>query len=80
MSVPVFCCFCVSESYIENILKIGRNESQSSYLPDKKTESKEEMEENQEAAAPWGGMAYPLAMLAYGVGPLGPPMTSPFRL
>jgi hypothetical protein len=29
---PVFCCFCVSESYTGNILGIGRNKSRTSYF------------------------------------------------
>jgi hypothetical protein len=49
MRVPVFCYFCVSENLHKNILGIGQNESQSSYLPDTKTESKGETEEDQEA-------------------------------
>jgi hypothetical protein len=44
--------FVFQKSYTGNILGIGQNESQSSYLPDTKTESKEEMEGSQEAAAP----------------------------
>jgi hypothetical protein len=52
--------------------KIGQNESQSSYFLDTKTESKGETKESQEAAAPWGGTAYPLSALTYGVGPLDP--------
>jgi hypothetical protein len=36
--------FVFQKSYIGNILGIGRNESQSSYLPDTKMESKGEME------------------------------------
>jgi hypothetical protein len=51
--------FVFQKSYTGNILGIGQNESQSFYLPDTKTESKEETEESQEAAAPWGGAAYP---------------------
>jgi hypothetical protein len=51
--------FVFQKSYTGNILKIGRNKSWSSYLPDTKTESKRETEEGQEAAAPWGGAAYP---------------------
>jgi hypothetical protein len=64
--------FVFQKSYTGNILGIGQNESQSSYLPDMKTESKGGTEESQEAAAPWGGVAYPLAMPAYGVGPSAP--------
>jgi hypothetical protein len=64
--------FVFQKSYTGNILGIGRNERQSSYLPDTKTESKGEMEESQEVAAPWGGAAYPLATPAYGVGPSAP--------
>jgi hypothetical protein len=44
--------FVFQKSYIENILGIGWNESQSVYLPDTKTESKGETESSQEAAAP----------------------------
>jgi hypothetical protein len=51
--------FVFQESYTGNILRIGRNKSQTSYLPDMKTESKGETEKSQEAAAPWGGAAYP---------------------
>jgi hypothetical protein len=50
--------FVFQKTYTGHILEIGRNESQSSYLPDTKTESKVETEESQEAAAPWGGAAY----------------------
>jgi hypothetical protein len=64
--------FVFQKSYTGNILRIGRNERQSSYLPDTKTESKGETEESQEAAAPWGGAAYPLAAPACGVGPSAP--------
>jgi hypothetical protein len=44
--------FVFQKNYTGNILGIGRNKSQSSYLPDTKTESKGETEESQEAAAP----------------------------
>jgi hypothetical protein len=44
--------FMFQKSYTGNILKIGQNESQSSYLPDTKTEFREEMETDQGAAAP----------------------------
>jgi hypothetical protein len=44
--------FVFHKSYTGNIIRIGRNESQSSYLPDTKTESKEETEMDQGAAAP----------------------------
>jgi hypothetical protein len=40
--IPVFYGFCVSEIYTGNILEIGRNESQNSYLRDTKAESKGE--------------------------------------
>jgi hypothetical protein len=46
--------FVFQKSYTGNIFEIGQNESQSSYLPDTKTESKGEMEEAQEAAPPGG--------------------------
>jgi hypothetical protein len=42
--------FVFQKSYTGNILGIGENESQSSYLPDTKTESKGETERSQEAA------------------------------
>jgi hypothetical protein len=44
--------FVFQKSYRGNILEIGRNKSQSSYLPDTKMESKGETERGQEAAAP----------------------------
>jgi hypothetical protein len=44
--------FVFQKSYKGNILRIGRNESRSSYLPDMKMESKGETEEAQRAAAP----------------------------
>jgi hypothetical protein len=47
-----FVVFVFQKSYTGNILGIGRNESQSSYLPDTRIESKGETEESQEAAAP----------------------------
>jgi hypothetical protein len=43
--------FVFQKSYTGNILGIGRNKSRSSYLPEKKTESRGEIEPNQEAAA-----------------------------
>jgi hypothetical protein len=61
--------FVFQKSYTGNILKIGRNESQSFYLSDTKTESKGETEEGQEAAAPYGGVGHPLAAPPCGVGP-----------
>jgi hypothetical protein len=44
--------FVFQKSYTGNILEIGRNESQSFYLPDTKMESTREMEMDQGAAAP----------------------------
>jgi hypothetical protein len=44
--------FVFQKSYTGNILEIGRNEIQSSYLPDTKTETKAETESSHEAAAP----------------------------
>jgi hypothetical protein len=44
--------FVFQKSYTENILGIGRNESQSSYLPDMKTESRGETKSSQEASTP----------------------------
>jgi hypothetical protein len=40
-----------------NILRIGRNKSQSSYFADTKTESKEDTETSQEPTTPGGGAA-----------------------
>jgi hypothetical protein len=72
-----FLLFLYFRSYIGNILGIGRNKSQSSYLPDMKRESKGEMEEGQEVPAPWGGAAPPLAVPTYGVGPQAPSDIAP---
>jgi hypothetical protein len=47
-----FAVFVFQKSYTGNILGIGQNESQNSYLPDTNTESKGETESSQEAAAP----------------------------
>jgi hypothetical protein len=44
--------FVFQKSYTGNILGIGQNKSQSSYLPERKTESKRETEPDEEAAAP----------------------------
>jgi hypothetical protein len=44
--------FVFQKSYTGNILKIGRNESRSSYLLDTKTESRGETEMDQGTAAP----------------------------
>jgi hypothetical protein len=44
--------FVFQKSYTGNILGIGRNKSQSSYLPERKTETRGETEPDQEAAAP----------------------------
>jgi hypothetical protein len=54
-----------------NILRIGQNKSQSSYLSDMKTESKGETETSQESATPGGGATQPLAAPPYGMGPSG---------
>jgi hypothetical protein len=55
-----------------NILEIGRNKSQSAYLSDTKTESKEETETIQEPTTPGGGATHPLAAPSHGVGPQAP--------
>jgi hypothetical protein len=60
--------FVFQKSYTGNILGIGRKESQSSYLPDTKMESRGEIESSQEAASPWGGVGHPLAAPPDGVG------------
>jgi hypothetical protein len=44
--------FVFQKIYTGNILEIGQNESQSSYLLDMKTESKGETEISQEVATP----------------------------
>jgi hypothetical protein len=44
--------FVFQKSYTGNILGIGQNKSQSSYLSDMKTESKGETEPSQEATTP----------------------------
>jgi hypothetical protein len=54
-----------------NILRIGRNKSQSSYFADTKTESKGETETSNEPTTPGGGTAHPLAAPPHGVGPSG---------
>jgi hypothetical protein len=64
-----FAVFVFQKSYTGNILGIGQNKSQSSYFADTKTESKGETKNGQEAATPWGGAAYPLAVPGPGVGP-----------
>jgi hypothetical protein len=48
-----FAVFVFQKSYIGNILIIGRNKSGSSYLPERKTESRGKTEPDQEAATPW---------------------------
>jgi hypothetical protein len=63
--------FVFQKSYTGNILEIGQNESQSSYLLDTK-ESKGETESSQEAAAPKGGAGHHLAAPPGGVGPSAP--------
>jgi hypothetical protein len=63
--------FVFQKSYIGNILRIGRNESRSSYFSYQETESKAEKEEGQEVATPSGSVGPPLAMPPPGVGPLG---------
>jgi hypothetical protein len=47
-----FAIFVFQKSYTGNILGIGRNKSRSSYLPEKKTESRGETKLDHEAAAP----------------------------
>jgi hypothetical protein len=51
--------FVFQKSYTGNILRIGRNEAQSSYFPRHETESKAETEEGQEVATPPGGAGAP---------------------
>jgi hypothetical protein len=67
-----FLLFFYSRFLLEgNILEIGRNKSQSSYLADTKMESKGETEKSNEPATPGGGVAHPLAAPPHGVGPSG---------
>jgi hypothetical protein len=63
--------FVFQKSYTGNILRIGRNKNQSSYLSDTKTDSKGETEKSQEPATLGGGAAQPLATPPNGVGPPG---------
>jgi hypothetical protein len=63
-----FAVFVFQKSYTGNILGIGRNKSQSSYLSHMKTESKGETETSHEPATPGGGAAWSLAVPPYGVG------------
>jgi hypothetical protein len=71
--------FVFQKSYTENILRIGRNEAQSSYFTVTETESKAETEEGQEAATPGGGVGPPGRATRW-CGPLVHPLTSSFRL
>jgi hypothetical protein len=61
--------FVFQKSYTGTILGIGRNKSQSSYLPERKMESIGETELDQEAVAPYGGVGHPLVVPPGGVGP-----------
>jgi hypothetical protein len=61
--------FVFQKSYTGNILRIGRNKSQSSYFSQSVTESKDETEGSQEVVAPCHGAGNPLAAPGYGVGP-----------
>jgi hypothetical protein len=72
--------FVFQKSYIGNILRIGRNESQSSYFPQHETESKAETKEGQEVATPPSGAGPPLATLPPGVGPLVPSDIAPLPI
>jgi hypothetical protein len=69
---PIFCYFCVSKSYIWNILGIGRNKSRSSYFPRYETESKAETEGGQRVAAPCHSAGHPCPRQAM-VWASGPP-------
>jgi hypothetical protein len=61
--------FVFQKSYTGNILRIGRNKSQSSYFSRSVTDSKDETEGSQEAAAPPHGAGHPKATPGAGVGP-----------
>jgi hypothetical protein len=72
--------FVFQKSYTENILRIGRNKSRSSYFSGHETESKAETEWGPEGghAMPWRGP--PPGSAGLWCGPLVHPLTSPFRL
>jgi hypothetical protein len=57
MPVLVFYCFLFQVFTEGNILRIGRNKSQSFYFADMKTESKGETVMGIEPATPGGGLA-----------------------
>jgi hypothetical protein len=63
---PVFCYFCVLESYTGNILGIGRNKSRTSYFYQSFVKTEDETEGGQEPGSPQGGAAQPLAVPPYG--------------
>jgi hypothetical protein len=71
--------FVFQKSYTGNILRIGQNESQTSYFPRHEDESKEETEKGQGLATPWGGVGPPGHATRW-CGPLVHPLTSPFHL
>jgi hypothetical protein len=71
--------FVFQKSYTGNILRIGRNKSQSSYFSRQETESKAEMEGGQRAATPPMARATPGRVGAW-CGPLDHLLTSPFCL
>ena len=78
--VPFFCCFWFQKSYIENILRIGRDKNQRSYINRAKTEDREGVEEGQQ-----GGHTHPrrslgLASVWAWCGPPGCLPASPLRL
>jgi hypothetical protein len=71
--------FVFQKSYTKNILRIGRNKSQSSYFSRHETESKAEMEGSQ--GQPHHGAAWPtLARATRWWGHLAHLLTPPFRL
>jgi hypothetical protein len=56
---PFFCCFCVSESYTGNILRIGRNKSRTSYFYRSFAKTEDDTEGGSEPGSPPGARPRP---------------------
>ena len=82
MSVPVFCCFCISEKLFWKYSRNWTKQKPKFLFSVTKTESKGETEKSREAATPPLGAGYPLAAPGYGVGPSGAhrPRPSAYKL
>jgi hypothetical protein len=63
---PIFYYFVFQKSYIGNILRIGRNKSQTSYFYRSFAKTEDETERGSEPGSPPGGMAQALAVPPYG--------------